>query len=416
MEFVILSAILVGLLFCSGYFSGSEAALFSLSQHRVKTFAHDPNHKKRMIAGLLEHPKDFLVTVFMLNTLINILLQNVASHMFGSLANWVWKVGVPLILTLLFGEIIPKYIGMKNNIAFSLAVAPVLTSLHKLLRPIRNAVVAVTAPISRALFFFLKKDDTISKEELQHVLQTSRQHGILTSEEAQLVGGYLDLQDSLVKEIMRPRDEILFYDIHDPLSKLTHLFVDQQCSKIPLCNGDLQEIIGIMTAKTYFLYRHEIERGDELAKFISKPYYVPENTLAKLLLRRFNEIGEVIAIVVDEYGSISGLITREDLLEITIGQIADRRDAKPQFTKAGENEIIASGKLELDEFNEIFNTYLVSPNNLVTIGGWLIEQLGEIPKSGTKIELNGFLFHVLSAEPNRIRRLYIRNLKPERDK
>ncbi len=121
-----------------------------------------------------------------------------------------------------------------------------------------------------------------------------------------------------------------------------------------------------------------------------------------------------MAMVVDEYGSISGLITWEDLAEVVIGSIADLRDQKSLYTKAGENEIIASGKLELDAFNEVFHSNLESQNNLMTIGGWLTEQLGDIPKNGTKYETEHFLFQVLSAEPNRIRRLYIRKLNKKK--
>ena len=118
----------------------------------------------------------------------------------------------------------------------------------------------------------------------------------------------------------------------------------------------------------------------------------------------------MLALAVDEYGFITGLITREDIVEEVIGDITDLRDAKKLYTKAGLNEIIASGRLELEEFNEIFDVQLTSKNNMLTIGGWLIEQLEDIPKSGTKFEMQGFIFHVLAADPNKLRRLYIRKL------
>jgi CBS domain containing-hemolysin-like protein len=144
---------------------------------------------------------------------------------------------------------------------------------------------------------------------------------------------------------------------------------------------------------------------------LEKPFYVPDNTDGRTLLHRFNEEDQQLAIVVNEYGSTSGLITREDLIEVVIGEIADSRDEKKLYTQASDKEIIASGKLELDDFNDLFNSRFESETNRVTIGGWLTEKLGEIPKNGTKVELEGYLFHVLSAEPNRIKRLYIRKLK-----
>lgn len=403
-------AFLIFLTFCSGYFSASETALFSLPATRVKAYAEEQNPRRKLIAQLLQHPKDLLVTVFLFNTLVNILLQNVASNMFGTFASWTLKVGVPLVVTLIFGEIVPKYLGMLHNISISDYVAPMINKLQNWSKPIRQAVIAVTYPVSRILFFYLHKEETISREELRHVLKTSEELEVLNEDEAELVCGYIDLQEALVKELMCPRQDVLFYDVQDPLSKLTYLFVDRQCSRIPVCDGTLENILGIITAKHFFLYRKELTSQEKLSEYLMKTFFVPENMLARVLLRRFDEKKQVIAMVVDEYGSISGLITREDVLEVIIGQIKDYRDDQGLYSQQSETEIITSGKLEIDEFNSIFDAELTSENNMVTIGGWLSEQLGEIPKSGTKFETDTFLFHVLSATPSRIRRLYVRKL------
>jgi putative hemolysin len=410
MEIGILIFALIFLTFCSGYFSASEIALFSLSSTKIKAYQSDPDPRKQLITKLVLTPHDLLVTVFMLNTLVNILIQNTASDMFGKSAGWGLKVGFPLVITLVFGEIIPKYIGLQNNISLSYYVAPSINMLQYLLKPIRKLIIDITAPISRVLFFYLRKEQDISKEELRHMLKTSQEHGVLQSDETELVWGYLNLQDAFVKELMRPREDVLYYDIAEPLTKLNYLFVDQQCSRLPVCDKSLDNVLGIITARNFFMHRHALFTGNQLIPFLSKPFYVPETTPARKLLNRFDEQKQVFAIVVNEYGTISGLITREDLVEVVIGEISDLRDVKSLYTKAGDNEIIASGRLELAEFNEIFNVNLVSENNLLTIGGWLIEHIGDIPKSGTKYETHQLLFQVLAADPNRIRRLYIRKL------
>lgn len=412
MELAFQIALLFFLLFWSGYFSASETALFSLSGTRIKAYAEEANPRRKLIAQLVQHPKDLLVTVFMFNTLTNILLQNVSSSMVGELASWALKVGIPLILTLILGEIVPKYLGLVHNIAISDLVAPTINRFQYWSKPIRQIVVNVTYPISRVLFFYLRKEETISREELRHVLKTSEELEVLSPDEAELVCGYIDLQEALVKELMCPRQDVLYYDIQDPLSKLTHLFVDRQCSRIPVCDKSLENILGIISAKDFFLYRKELTSKEKLCERLMKTFYVPENMLARVLLRRFDENTQVIAMVVDEYGSIAGLITREDVLEVIIGQIKDYRDDSGLYSMQSDTEIITSGKLEIDEFNSLFDSDLISENNMVTIGGWLSEQLGEIPKSGTKYETNDFLFHVLSSSPNRIRRLYVRKLKP----
>jgi CBS domain containing-hemolysin-like protein len=410
-ETALILAVIVGLTILSGLFSGSEAALFSLSITQIKSLKADTHPRRRLIADLLAQPRDLLVTVFMLNTLVNILLQNVISDSIGEAGNLWVKVGIPLALTLFFGEIIPKYLGIQNNSDYAYRIAPVIHLFQSWLRPIRQAVIAITGPISRVMFFYLKKEESISKDELQHVLKTSEEHGLYDANEEELIIGYLDLQDTVVKEIMRPREDILYYDVQDPLSKLTYLFVDQECTRVPVCDKTLDTVLGIIDAKQFFLNRDNLKEPSDLIPILSKPFYVPESTWAQLLLRQFDNKREVFALVVDEYGSISGLITKEDLIEIVIGEVEDLRDKKELFTRSGQNEIIASGKLELDTFNDLFGVDFESPTNMVTIGGWLIEHLGEIPKGGSKHEINNFLFQVLSATPSRIRRLYIRKLR-----
>lgn len=403
--------LLLLLTFFSGYYSATEIAFFSLSPATIKTFNQSPDPKKKLVAQLISHPRDLLVTVFMLNTLVNILLQNVASSMFGRSASWSLKVGVPLVITLLFGEIIPKYLGIQNNVSITKLVASQIALMQNLLKPLRKFIIAITVPISRMVFFFLREEERISIEELEHVLQQSKEHGVLNPEEADLISGFLNFQESTVRELMRPRGEILFYDIGEPLSKLIYLMVDQQCTRIPVFQHTVDDLLGIITAKDFFLKRDQIVEPKDLIPFLSPPFYVPETTSAPQLLKQFNENNEEIAIVVDEYSSLAGLITFEDIVEVVVGQISDLRDEKNLYTVAGEQEIIASGKLELEHFNKIFHSNLKSPNNMVTIGGWLTEKMGEIPKSGTKYEYEGMLFQILAAEPNRIRRVYIHRLE-----
>lgn len=410
MEIILYIGVLVLLLLASAYCSASETALFSLPATRIRAYRSCLEPNKTLIASLLDHPRDLLVTVFLLNTLVNILIQNYVSALFGEAGSWILKVIVPLFLMLVLGELIPKYIGLRINIALASFVAPSINFIHKALRPIRQLILDVTVPVSRLLFFFLRPEEDITKDEMKHVLDTSQQHGVLDKDEAELVWGYVNFQDTTVKELMQPREDVIFYDIEEPLTKLEHLFVDKQCTRIPVYQDTTDNILGIITARQYFLHQHEIHKPQDLTAHLTKPYFVPETTLARSLLWQFEESKQVIALVVDEYGAVSGLITREDLFEVVVGDISDLRDTDEEYVLSGPNEIIASGKLDLGEFNEIFKADLHSDTDMVTLGGWLIEKIGDIPKSGTKFETSGFLFQVLAADPNRIRRLYIRKL------
>jgi putative hemolysin len=390
--------------------SGAETALFSLSSMQIKAFKRDVDPRKRLAAFLLSNPKDLLITLIILIIIFSLAIQNIVSTLFEQKSSWALNVGIPLGLNLILGEMIPKSLSLPNNVKISCRVAKLLSLLQKILFPVRKFLTVVTNWVVNFLFFFLKKEKEISVDELQHALRTSKEHGVLNPDEAELIRGYLHLQESTVKELMRPREEVIYFDIEQPVSKLLHLFVDQECSRIPLCEGNLDKLLGIISSRLFFLHRPTIKETKDLIPVLKKPFFVPETMSADSLLRQLYEKKESLAIVVDEYGSISGIIALEDLVEVVIGEIVDRRDEKMSYTRAGKDIIIASGKFELSEFEEIFQTTLESENNMVTIGGWLTEQMGDIPKTGTKFTTKEFLFHVLSADPNRVRRVYIRRI------
>lgn len=404
---IVLALLIIG----SGVLSASETALFSLSSMRVRTYRFGKDPRGKLIAKLLSEPRKLLVTILMLNVLMNILVQNVVSGLFGTFSSWILTVGVPLALTLVFGEVIPKSIAYPMNTWIAYHVAPFIRVMEWIVKPVRDAITFLTNGISRFFFFFLKHEKEISIEELKHALRTSKETGTVSQEEATLVRGYLNLEEDLIKELMCPRGEVLFFDINEPISKLVHMFVDEECTRIPVCNRSLENILGVMTSGSFFLHQSRIKTTHDLVPFLRKPFFIPESTLCRSALKQCYEKEETMMIVVDEYGSISGLLTLEDLVETVIGQIADRRDQKSHYTRSSQDIIIASGKLELTEFEEIFDYHLESPNNMATIGGWLTEELGDIPKSGTKYSTRDFLFHVLAADVNRVRRVYIRRLR-----
>ncbi|MBF8262598.1 MAG: hypothetical protein HW387_263 [Parachlamydiales bacterium] len=358
----------------------------------------------------MDRPRDVLVTILIMNVVSNLLIQNTVSSIFDQFGYWTLKVGLPLVLVLVFGEVIPKSIALPNNAAIASKAAPVVNSLMRLFRPFLVRLNSLASLISRVVFFFLHEDEEISADELRHVVKTSLAGGVLSRHEAELIDGALDLKDATVKELMRPRDEVLFYDIQEPMPQLMHLFVAQKYTRIPVCDSQLDNLLGILSVRRFFFHQEKIHSSADLVPILKKPYFVPETTNGWSLLQTLREAGEDMAIVVDEYGSISGLITQEDLIETVVGQIA-RQDEKSLYTRSGDDVIIASGKMEISEFEDLFGVKLLSKENPVTLGGWLIEQLGDIPAAGTKYATDDFLFYVLAADPNRIRRIYVRRIR-----
>lgn len=359
----------------------------------------------------MDRPRDVLVTILILNVVSNLLIQNTVSSIFDQFSDWTLKVGLPLVLVLIFGEVIPKSIALPNNAFIAAKAAPVIHVLMRFLRPILTRLNVFASLISRALFFFLKEEEEISADELRHVIRISLSNKIISLHEAEMIEGALDLKDATVKELMRPRDEVLFYDIQEPLSQLVSLFVEKKCTRVPVCDTQLDHLLGILSTRRFFFHQDRLANGNDLIPILKKPYFVPETTHGWVLLHSLREIGENMAIVVDEYGSVSGLITQDDLIEAVVGSINDQRNEKSLYTRSGNDVIIASGKLEVSQFEDIFDVHLASKENPVTLGGWLIEQLGDIPAAGTKYATDDFLFYILAADPQRIRRIYVRRIR-----
>ncbi len=378
---------------------------------KVRAYKHGEDKRGHVIAHLLANPQKLLVLILMLNVLINILVQNVVSSIFDGSSSWFINVGIPLFLTLIFGEVVPKSVALANNAQIAYSVAPFFKRLERVFGPIRNVITCLTLWVFR-LCFFLKKESAISVAELKHALRTSKDCGVLGEEEAALMRGYLNLEEDLIKEMMCPRQEVFYYDIHAPIDRLMHLFVNKEYTRIPVCDGSLEKVLGVITSGGFFLHRDRIKNSMDILPFLKKPIFIPELKQGKQLLREFYQKEETMMFVVDEYGSVSGIITLEDLVEDVIGQITNRRNEKPLYTESGPGVIIASGKMELATIEEIFDIHLETPNNMVTIGGWLTEQLGDIPKSGVKHVTKDFLFYILASDVNRVRRVYIRRLNP----
>jgi len=389
--------------------SASETSLFSLSTFTINVYKHNIDPKKKLIAKLLKSPRDILVTILMLNIFSNILIQNTVSSLFGGFASWLLKIGVPLALTLFLGEIIPKSIALPNNKFVSYRVAPFIYFVSRIIKPLRLILTKITSHISRLMFFFLKKEKPLSIEELRCVIEKSEEKQILNPDETDLIKGYLKLHDSIIKEHMKPRDDILFYNINAPLEELIYLFYNKKYTRLPVCRDKLDNLLGIISLKEFFTYRNKIVINKDLLTYLKKPFFAVESQKAWPLLFQLRQMKENMAIVVDEYGSISGIITQEDLTEQVLGKISDIKQQKLKYTPlASENEIIASGKMEIEDLENIFNIKLKKKSNAVTLSGYLTDEVGDIPLVGTKIKIDNLFFYVLAADPTKITRVYVR--------
>ena len=416
MTFILIAAILL-LTVASSFCSLSEIAFFSLPATKVRSYRHHLSAKKRQIAKLLRESKNLLVTIFLLNTIANILVQNLSSDLFSEEAgSWLFKVGIPLILVLVFGELVPKYLGLLFNEQVAEFSAPFYDWFQKISAPLRHAIYHVANFFSRLLFFYMKVEKPLSEEELEHILQTSEGKGLLHEEEARLLKGYMTLEEKQARDVMLPRNMLPAYDIELPLSKLIFLFSEKNLETVPICKNSLDNFLGMLDATCFFIHRNEIKNQENLHKFLYQPFFTPETTSLKLLLEQMQRQEEKIVLVVDEYGAISGSVTKKEIIRAVFKTEGDgkgkrRAESSPNYVKVAKESIIANGNMPLSELSDLFDEKLESAYHAVTIGGYLSEKLGTIPQHGVTYQEGELFFRVLEAEPTKVRKVYIQYQK-----
>jgi CBS domain containing-hemolysin-like protein len=400
----------------SAFSSCSEIAFFSLPASRRKSYAIDPNPKKRQVAKLLVQSTSLLVTIFMLNTIVNILLQSTASGFFDQFGGgWVLKVILPLLLVLFIGELIPKYYGLLYNERLALFFVWPVTVCQTLATPLRIALTAISRVISRALFSFLQSEAPLSKQELQHILQTSEGKGLLHQAEAELIVGVLSLEEKQAKELMIPKTNMPMYDIKEPISKLIHLFSIHNTQEIAVFEQPEEKLLGVISSVDLFTHRARIETGSDLLRFLKKPLFVPETTSVQSLLQQLSQKKITTAFVIDEYGFTTGVIRELDLIRQIVKASGSTKPDSKLFKRVAKNAIIADGTLPLADAEAIFDVSLESAYHVVTLGGWLEEKLGTIPKSGTTYQEEGLFFRILSAQATKINTVYVQPLNQAED-
>lgn len=403
---VILTAIFV---LCSGFVSLSHIALFSLPSSLIAHYSHSKNRQLRQIANLMAYPNHLLMTLVFFDIGINIGVQNCIATLVGDSASLLLTVGVPLALTLVLGEIVPKVIAIPYNARIAKIVTPIIFASTKSFRPIFDwAISGINFIVQKMLA--RQESDFIQPQELKEVLRSCKDFGVVNHEESRLLFGYLSMEEGSIKERMTPKQEIIFYDVLTPIENLYKLFSgpQQSYSKVLVCKGGLQNLLGVCSAKLLLLYKEKLQSAEELLPLLRKPHYIPETVSAKTALYHLAGEDCGLGIIIDEYGSIEGLITQNDLFKIVSDGVAHNRPSFKQFAHSDKNVVIAAGTYELSDFYDLFGVDLPTTANCVTIGGWLTEQLGEIPETGTKFAWGQFVFQILDAAPNCVKRVYIR--------
>ncbi|MEA4988547.1 MAG: hemolysin family protein [Anaerovorax sp.] len=416
------------LILINAFFASAEMAFVSLNKNKIKLLANQGNKRAILLQRLIEEPNKFLSTIQVAITLAGFLSSaSAATSMADDIGAFLHQFGIPyetqiavvlvtLVLsyfTLVFGELFPKRLALQNAEKMALfAVKPILF-ISKIASPFVKL-------LSISVSFLLKitgKDqhdqaDEYSEEEIRSLLEVGQESGQINETGREMINSIFEFDDKLAYEIMTPRTDVFSIDINDDLSEYIDELLEERYSRIPVYNKDSDDIIGILYMKDFILEarKHGFEKVD-IRKILQKPFFVPESKKINELFSELQISKMHIAILIDEYGGFAGIVTMEDIIEEVMGNIDDEYDDdEPQLELIEENTYMVDGQYYLDDLSEELGLELESENH-ETIGGFVIDLLGEIPDEDETEErvvpFDGCIFKVESVKDRRIDKVRI---------
>ncbi|MBI4437223.1 MAG: HlyC/CorC family transporter [Candidatus Omnitrophica bacterium] len=400
-------ALLLFLLGLSGFFSASETTLFSLSRIHLKRISDRHPHHYTLIVSLLDRPRRTLTTILIGNTLVNVaasaLAASLAIHFFGDMGLTI-AVGGMTFLLLIFGEINPKTVATRNAERLSPWVAPFIEGVAILTLPIRRLTRGITD-----LFLDLLTGESYASEpfitahELKTLVSIGEKEGVLDRGETDMIQAVFEFGELRVSEIMTPRVDIVGCPEGASSSEVKKLLQSANRTKVPVYEGSLDTIVGVLSTKDFLLSQEENWR-----KLIRPATYVPGSKKIGDLLSEFQKDRESLAIVIDEYGGTSGLVTLEDVLEEIVGEIRDEYDVEEEhFQMLDPHAFRVSGRASIRELQQRLGVTL-TPSDAQRVAGFLLTKLGRLPKAGEMFKEGEVLFTVEEVRRNQIRRVTVR--------
>jgi putative hemolysin len=402
------------LLFCSAIVSGAEVALFSLSQKDLDDTIQENSSKGKIIATLLEKPKKLLATLLVANNFINIavviLFSFIGNNLFAAIQSPVLKFVTEVILVtsliLLFGEVLPKVYASRNNIKFAQLIAYPVSGLDKILSPVSLPMRSATLFLQNKLG---KQKSNFSVDQLSQALELT-DTGETSTEEQKILEGIVSFGNTDTKQVMSPRIDIFALEITESFKEIYPKIIEKGFSRIPVYRDNIDQIEGVLFVKDLLPYINDIEF--DWTTLLREPFFVPENKKLDNLLKDFQSLKSHLAVVVDEYGGTSGLVSLEDVIEEIVGEISDEYDDAPvNFSKLDDKNYIFEGKINLKDFYRIIDVdedlFEERKGEAETLAGLILEILGNFPKKGQKIVFENCTFVIESVDQKRVKQIKV---------
>lgn len=403
--------IIIILLGLSAFFSSAETALTTVSRLRIMTLADEGNSSAAILLKIIDNKEKMLSAVLIGNNIVNISVSSfttvLATDLFGNYAVSV-ATGVLTILVLIFGEITPKTFATLYNEKLALKYAKIIYGIMWLLTP----VIFFINKLSFLVMLLFKidksaKKSTYTENELKTIVNVSHEEGVIEAGEREMLQNIFEFGDRQAKDIMIPRPDVCMTDVNSTYEEIMDIFRANRYTRIPIYEDSTDNVIGIINIKDLLLYRHG--ESFSIRNYLRQPYFTYEYKNLSDLLLEMKKVSVNITIVLDEYGAASGLLTLEDLVEEIVGDIRDEYDydEEDELQEINANEYIAEAQMNLDDFNSILGTKLTSVE-YDTLGGFIIEHLDRIARSGDIVETPELTLIVDSIDKNRIEKVHIR--------
>ena len=411
------SLLLVFLLLCSAFFSACEVAYFSLNSLQLNEMSEKKGHLGRIVNSLLEKPRELLITIYIGNEFVNIAISvvvtSIAINVFGNLGVGI-AIGVGTLLLLVFGDIIPKSISLKFSQPYALFSAYPLTIFAKIVQPAQKLFSIWTEKIISFMGILPHglKESPITDEEFRAMVQVGEGEGVIDSDERELIQNVIEFGETTVDEIMTPKIDMFTVGIEDSLDDILPRIIENFYSRVPVYGEDEEGILGILYTKDLTRLKHLPREKVSLKSILHDTISVPQSKKIKEMLEEFRRMKRHMAIVLDEYGSVCGLVTLEDILEELVGEIdSEMRHEELPLKRLNENHYRIVGAYSLAEFNESFQSDLPE-NDYDTVGGYVFGLFGRIPRSGESTTVDRFKFRVEKMKGSRILSLFITLMSP----
>jgi putative hemolysin len=396
---------LVVLLVLSGFFSGAETALMAVSRYRLRFLERQGNPRAAVVRKLLADPDRVLSAILLGNNFVNIAASALATSIAIEVAGDNGVLAATLVMTamiLIFSEIAPKSVAARKPEWIALAAAPVIRAVVRLLHPFATAAAFVAGVFTRPFLGADARYPVVSEEEIQGMLQLGEEEQVIAREKGRMLSSIFRLTETTIEDVMIPRTQIHAVARDATPAEIVAAIRSSGATRIPVFGENLDDLVGVLHSKDVFEYWDRIDELD-IATIMRKPLYIPETATLETLLRMLRHHRQHLAVVVDEFGGVEGIVSLEDLLEEIVGEIEDEHDRPPapQVLEMKDGSLLVEGTCPINLLNRRYHLDLEAGDS-TTVAGLVMEISGEIPGPGTRLEHAGLTFNVRRATRNRI--------------